>query len=122
MTSVRRQILDDERNLLRALAKYEPQYRTRYLQHIEEVSQVEDWNDGSHSITIVSGPHHRRVEAAACDEDGSQISILLFGAKEAICMLEILRSDGRPLKRYPEPGDLTDIWDYKGNPRPEGWE
>jgi hypothetical protein len=122
MSRISRPILDRERDLLRALAKHDPECRASYLRQIDTISSVEDWNDGSHSLTIEGGgPYTLRVAAVARDEDGFQVDVMLFGAEERIRVLEIVRPDGQEVKLYPKAADLEDVWDYRGNPRPEGW-
>ena len=122
MNSVRREILARERDLLRALAERDQECRASYLGQIETISSVEDWNDGTHSLTIEGGgPYRLRVAAVTRDQDGFRVDVMLFGTEERIRVLEILRADGQELRLYPKPADLEDIWDYKGNPRPEGW-
>jgi hypothetical protein len=122
MSRVSRPILERERDLLRKLAKHDPEYRASYLGQIDTISSVEDWNDGTHSLTIEGGgPYTLRVAAVARDEDGFRVDVMLFGTEERIRVLEIVRADGQEVKLYPKPAHLEDVWDYKGNPRPEGW-
>ncbi len=122
MSRVSRQILGRERDLLRTLAKHDPECSASYLKQIETISSVEDWNDGTHSLTVEGdGPYKLRVAAVARDEDGFTVDVMLFGTEERIRVLEIVRADGQEVKLYPKPADLEDVWDYKGNPRPEGW-
>jgi len=123
---VRRPIEPRERALLTALASRDPDRAEQYLREVAEVSEVEDWNDGSYSISLwpddESHPdrYRPRVEATAEDEDGSVIEIILFGNERRPCVLEFV-TYGRAVRRYPDAATLKDVWDYRGEPRPKGW-
>ena len=122
MTRVTRALRNEERDLLCALAEHDPQHSTEYRNHIAAVVNVEDWNDGTHSITIVPSRNKEiRVEAVAEDEDGERIQIIFWADEGRVCLLEMLRGDDNPVKRYPARSSLKEIEDYQGNPRPAGW-
>src|ERR1043166_5040629 len=100
MTTVKRHVREDEIVLLRFLAQYEPEYRDEYLKQSDAISEVEDWNDGTQSITIVPGTGYgTRVHARAEDEDGIEVDVTLFGKGKSLFVLEILRADGQPIRR-----------------------
>ncbi len=122
MSGERRNIRDEERELIYVLAEHAPRHRNAYLRHTSEISQVEDWDDGTHSITIIPDRNKKiAVQAVAADADGGQIEVILWANDTQICLLEMFRSDGQAMKQYPTGSTLKDIWDRDGNPRPASW-
>ena len=122
MTGLRRQIRNEERELLIFLAGSDSDFREPYLRQLRDLSEIEDWQDGTRSFYIsdVKG-YGVRMNARAQDEDGTPIEIILFARNNILCALELSRPDLLPIRRFPRPEELTDIWDADGNPRPKGW-
>lgn len=115
-------ITEDEKHLLRRLAELDPDYKDSYAHQILALTEVDDWQDGTHSISFCESADKKiRVEAIAGDEDGAQVEIMLWANDGKICALELFRSDGQDVRRYPGVSDLKDVWDHDGNPRPAGW-
>lgn len=122
MSRSERKIRPEEVELLRHLAAHDPGHRDELLKHISAIDLIEEWEDGTQTISIMSDRNKGiAVEATASDEDGANIEIMLWTNGEKVCLLEMFRSDGDRMKRYPAPSSLKDIWDREGNPRPAGW-
>jgi hypothetical protein len=96
-----RALREEERELIKSLIARSQGDQKALLDHLNELREVEDWDDGTGSITLQDGPHHLISEAWFKDLDGGTISILLFAEGKRLSILELYRGDTLPLKSYP---------------------
>lgn len=122
MSKSQRNIRPEEIELLRHLAQHDEKFCDELLNDIGKIREVEEWNDGTNTITVQSDRNKGiAVEATAADDDGANIEFMLWTNEGKVCLLEMFRSDGKRVNRYPSLAAIKDIWDREGNPRPAGW-
>jgi hypothetical protein len=76
---------------------------------IGRVQVIDRCDCGCSSVGFSHVPHFPVAEAEAADEDGELVWVMLFAGDDGgtLATLDVLRADGRPLRKRPDPGDLT---------------